>query len=137
MEHVVAQILLRSSELGENLAKMKWCKCKDPNGDSGEYKLLSQRHINITKAINNLMLNIGILANDTESEELRGESEIHCNKAMERMEVIIERENRPTNTFYNDRNQKVQYGPMNYNRRAVINKTHCEIPEQALSLIHI
>lgn len=119
--------LSQHEDRGRILADELWTRCGDINGSSEAYKEITEHINSITKRLNTTMLNIDLVLSDDEMTSFT----VECMKAQitakNQREVEIEISNRPTNTFFE--NNKITHGPINYNKKAIINLTQCLIPE--------
>lgn len=119
--------LSQHEDRGRILADEIWTRCGDMNGSSEAYKEITEHINSITKRLNTTMLNIDLVLSDDEMTSFT----VECMKAQitakNQREVEIEISNRPTNTFFE--NNKITHGPINYNKKAIINLTQCLIPE--------
>lgn len=108
---------------------MSWIRCRDINGTSGNYKSLQDEKTTLNNNINKLLVNLDLIISDEDYKTLIEECNSFTYTAKIQREISIEKDNRPSNTIYDLNKKKIEYGPMNYNKKALINRTQCIIPE--------
>lgn len=124
---MMGELLVLYGERGKLDAKRLWNSCADPDETSKDGRGLVwtiQQINNKIKKLNNML---DIVLDTEQMNELKTEGNAFGIREKEEKERVLELQHRPTNTTYV--NGKIAYGPMNYNKRALINMTDKNIPD--------
>lgn len=116
-------------EMGILEANGNWIRCRDINGISGSLKNNILKISTLAKSIRHTMLNIDLILPDADMEIFKTQCDEKQLSSRLSTEIAIEREHRPSNAIYDKETNRITYGPMNYNKKALINMTQCIIPE--------
>lgn len=117
-EHLIelmGSILASHRELGEIEALLNWSLCYDLNGKTAEHRKLRSQRWKIRREIDVSMINIEIAVEDADFASFVSECKRFFGEAKTSKECEIEFDHRPTG--------------ISYNRKALINKTDCLVPE--------
>lgn len=115
---MMVMALVAHREKGEAAASLSWIGCRDMNGTSRDFKCLRAKLHALCKRIDNTFLNLDLILSDADMEIFRIECEHDEGRFFAGKQEQIEAEYRPTG--------------LNYNKRALLNKTQREIPEDIL-----
>lgn len=129
LTEMMTEALIWSGELGILEAETKWIECIDADRKSKNAKDLCRKIELIKEKIKKTLRNIDSLTTDAELTQIENECTNTKYTAKLQREMEIERKHRPKNVIYDTNKRKISYGPMNYNKKALINMTQCSIPE--------
>lgn len=124
---LMGELMAAYKKIGQLEARRLWIECRDPDGMSNDHKRNAKELTSTETAIKKKLKICDVFLTEDQLNTLKMECNSFKKTERELIEANIEIEYRPTNTIYN--NGKIEYLPMNYNKKALINMTQREIPE--------
>lgn len=116
-------------ERGRIFAEIEWIKCWDINGVSEKLRDFMEHLQSITKKISTTMFNLDLIMSDERLDAFVKDCEELEREEKRRKEIVIEKENRPSGVNFDHDLFVFTTAPIDYNKRALVNLSQCEIPD--------